>query len=111
MSGPDIIAVLRDRGLTCTVQVEPYLGAGGAGPRYGPAVTVEAFVDETRRKVRNALGEEVLSEATVFARLATTAPEKSRITLPSGRVAYVIASKRRDGGGLPTPDHLEVFLT
>lgn len=111
MSGPDIIAVLKSRGMTSTVQVEPYLGQGGAGPRYGPAVTVDALVDDQRRMVRNALGQEVVSEATVFAALGTTAPERSRITLPSGRVAYVIATKRRDGGGLPVPDHAEIVLT
>lgn len=94
-----------------TVSVEPYLGQGGAGPRYGSAVPVRCFVDEARRKVRNLLGEEVVSEATAYCPLGTTAPEKSRVTLPSERVAYVIATKRRDGGGLATPDHLEVVLT
>lgn len=110
MSGPDIIAILRARGLTSTVTIEPYEGQGGAGPRYGAPVEVEAFVDAKRRKVRNSLGEEVVSESTVYCALGTDAPEKSRVTA-GGRVGYVIASKRHDGAGLPVPDHLEMGLT
>lgn len=94
-----------------SITIEPYLGQGGAGPTYGPAVTVRAFVDESRRRVRDSTGREVTAEATIVCPLATTAPVESRITLPSGRVATVIAAARRDGGGLPTPDHLELATT
>ena len=94
-----------------TVTIEPFLGAGGAGPRYGPSVSVRCFVDEKRRRVRDTLGQEVVSEAAVYCPLATDAPPSSRVTLPSGRTGFVITASRRDGGGLPTPDHLELALT
>jgi hypothetical protein len=48
-------------------------------------------------------------------RLAETCPVGSRVTLDAGapheRQATVITAARHDGGGLPTPDHLEVTLT
>lgn len=92
------------------VTVEPYLGQSAAGPRYGPAVTVRCFVDDTRRLVRDAAGVQVVSESTVYCQLGVTAPPKSRVNV-FGREAFVITAKRRDGGGLPTPDHLELALT
>jgi hypothetical protein len=93
-----------------TMTVEPYLGQSGAAPLYGPAVTVPCFCDDRRRQVRDQFGEQVISEATVYCLLATDAPVGSRITV-NGRTGYVITASRRDGGGLPTPDHLELALT
>ena len=92
------------------VVIEPYLGVGPAGPQYGPAASVRGFVEEKTRLVRSPTGDEVTSSATVYVRLDNTAPAKSRVTLPSGRRTAVIASLRHDGGGLPTPDHLEIQL-
>jgi hypothetical protein len=92
------------------VTIEPYLGQSAAGPRYGPPVTVRCFADDARRLVRNEAGEQVVSESTVFCRLSTTAPPKSRVNV-FGREAFVITAKRRDGGGLAVPDHLELALT
>jgi hypothetical protein len=92
------------------VLVEPYLGTGPSGPQYGPAVTVRAFLEEKTRLVRSPQGDEVISSATFYARLDAVCPAKSRVTLPAGRRTAVIAALRRDGGGLPTPDHLEVQL-
>lgn len=93
------------------VTVEPYLGRGAHGPIYGPPVATPAFVDESRRLVRDATGEQAVSEARVFAPRETVCPTGSRVTLPSGRIAYALAVSVRDGGGLPTPDHLEIALT
>ena len=92
------------------VTIEPYLGQSATGPRYGPPVPVRCFVDESRRLVRNEAGEQVVSESTVFCRLGTTAPPKSRVNV-RGREAFVITAKQRDASGLPTPDHLELALT
>lgn len=93
-----------------TVTIEPYQGAGANGPIYGAPVVVPCFIDDTRRMVRGPSGTEVVSEAAVYCALSTVAPAESRVTA-NGRVATVIIAKRRDGGGLPTPDHLEVMLT
>ncbi|MFD1940535.1 hypothetical protein ACFSKW_54680 [Nonomuraea mangrovi] len=92
-----------------TVEIEPFEGEGPFGPEFGTAVTERAFVDEKRRLVRDAEGAEVVSETTVYMRLAATCPAGSRVTV-NGRTSYVITASRRDGGGLPTPDHLEVAL-
>lgn len=92
-----------------TAVIEPYQGAGPAGPVYGPPVTVKCFCDDQRRLVRNGDGTEVISSATVYCPLDTTAPAESRVTV-NGKTSTVFTTYRRDGGGLPTPDHLEVVL-
>ncbi|MGW4469669.1 hypothetical protein ACWENQ_08350 [Nonomuraea sp. NPDC004354] len=91
------------------VLVEPLIGEGPYGPQFGTATTERAFIDEKRRLVRDAQGAEVVSETTVYMRLDATCPAGSRVTV-NGRTSYVITASRRDGGGLPTPDHLEVAL-
>lgn len=96
------------------VTVEPYAGTSGRGTViYGAAFAVECFVDEKRRLVRNPqTGEEETSATTFYCQLDTAGiTVKSRVTLPSGRVATVLDVARRDGGGLPVPSHLEVILT
>ncbi|MGH3323259.1 MAG: hypothetical protein ACRDOV_02370, partial [Streptomyces sp.] len=80
------------------------------GPVYGAAVPVRCFRDDKRRLVRGLDGSEVVSETTLYMRLVEVCPVGSRVTLDDGRVTTVITSARRDGGGLPTPDHLEVTL-
>lgn len=92
------------------VTVEPFLGNSATGPRYGTPTEVRAFVEEKTRMVRNPAGEEVTSSSTFYARLGTVCPAKSRVTLPTGRKTTVIEAVRQDGGGLDTPDHLEVRL-
>lgn len=94
-----------------TVTVRPHLGQGGAGPIYGPAVSYRCLVESKRRKVRDSLGEEVVSEATVRGQLGPDWGPKSEVTLPDGRIGYVITASPHHGGGLPTPDHLELALT
>lgn len=92
------------------VTVEPFLGNSATGPRYGTPAEVRCFVEEKTRLVRNPAGEEVTSSSTFYALLDTVCPAKSRVTLASGRKTTVIEAVRQDGGGLPTPDHLEVRL-
>jgi hypothetical protein len=92
------------------VSIEPYLGQSAYGPRYGAPVTVPCFLDQQTRMVRATDNTQVTSSSTAYARLDTEAPAQSRVTLPDGRVTSVIAALRRDGGALPTPDHLELQL-
>ncbi|MEU6778554.1 hypothetical protein ABZ912_05075 [Nonomuraea angiospora] len=87
--------------------IEPFEGDGAYGPIYGAAVTVKCLVDDERRLVRDAQGAETVSDTTIFFPPGTRCPEGSRVTV-NGRVTTVIASYARDGGGLPTPDHVEV---
>lgn len=93
-----------------TVTVEALTGEGPFGPTFGDPVEVRCFVDERRQFVRDNEGSEVVSSTTVYMPLNTTCPVGSKVTA-NGRTATVLASSRRDGGGLPTPDHLEVNLT
>ncbi|MFF7485643.1 hypothetical protein ACFZBC_09105 [Streptomyces luteogriseus] len=92
------------------ITVEPYLGESSKGPRYGPGQVVRCFVDEETRAVRSPGGETVTSSSTAFTAPGTRVPPLSRVTLPSGRTTTVIAALNRDGGGLPTPDHVEIQL-
>lgn len=97
-----------------SISVEPYEGSGGYGPTYGDPVTVSCLVEERSRQVRapavNTDGGIVVSSSTAYASLDTVAPAGSRVTLPSGRVTTVIDAYLHDGGGLPTPDHLEIVM-
>ncbi|MFG3438330.1 hypothetical protein ACGF0J_13895 [Nonomuraea sp. NPDC047897] len=90
-----------------TATIEPFQGDGAYGPVFGPAFESRCLVDDERRLVRDAQGAEVVSDTTVFLPPGTTCPEGSRVTV-NGRVTTVITSFARDGGGLPTPDHVEV---
>ncbi|MEU9640944.1 hypothetical protein [Streptomyces sp. NPDC048188] len=92
------------------ITIEPYLGDSSTGALYGPPQQVRAFVDEQTRTVVSAGGEQTTSSSTAYTAPGTTAPPLSRVTLPSGRVTTVIACLPRDGGGLPTPDHVEIQL-
>ncbi|MGW7198455.1 hypothetical protein [Streptomyces chryseus] len=92
------------------VTIEPLIGQGPYGPQYGPPVVSRGFLDAKTRMVRSPGGEEVTSSSTFYTRLDTVAPPGSRATLPDGTPTTVIGALRRDGGGLPTPDHLEVQL-
>jgi hypothetical protein len=92
-----------------TAEVTPYLGEGAYGPIYGEARTVPCFVDDRRRLVRSGSGDEAVSETTVYCRLDEDIPAESRVTV-NGRDTTVISVSRMDGGGLPTPDHLELAL-
>lgn len=101
-----------------TVAIEPYEGQAGDGSQlYGAPVSVACLVEERVRHIRstasqNSTGDEINSTATVYAELehAASAPPVSRVTLPSGRVTYVLEALRRDGGTLPVPSHLELML-
>jgi hypothetical protein len=93
------------------VTVEPYLGHSANGPKFGMPALVRCFLDQQTRMVRSSTGTEVTSTGTAYCPLTTVAPPDSRVTLPDGRQATVIDALRRDGGGLGTPDHLEVQLT
>ncbi|MFC9847792.1 hypothetical protein ACFWFF_01580 [Streptomyces sp. NPDC060223] len=93
------------------VVVEPYEGDSAVGPLYGAPVTVRCFLEQQNRRVRDKEGREVVSSSTFYCRLdEVTAPPESKVTLPDERTTTVIAEVPHNGGGLPTPDHLEVQL-
>lgn len=99
------------------IKVERLTGTGAYGDTFAPAddPLPLGFIDDRRRMVRDSSGSEVVSETTVALPITTPdVPPGSLVTLPAthgGRQATVLAVSRHDGGGQPTPDHLELALT
>ncbi|MER6505896.1 hypothetical protein ABT158_03745 [Nonomuraea sp. NPDC001636] len=91
-----------------TATIEPFRGNGAYGPVYEPPIEDEpCLIDDERRMVRDDEGTEVVSDTTIFFLPGTRCPAGSRITA-NGRQMIAITSFNRDGGRLPTPDHVEV---
>lgn len=97
-----------------TVTVERYAGPGAYGDTYDTPATIAGFVDDGQRLIVGPDGEQITSTARVFFPITTAAiPLDSRVTLPTAfgdRATTVVGVARRDGGGLPLPEHLEVSL-
>lgn len=76
-----------------TVTVETYGGEGAYGPAYAAAVNVRCNIEATRRLVRNAAGDEVVSEATLQVHLdnASSFTPESSVTIAT-RVSIVISA-------------------
>ncbi len=93
-----------------TVTVRPYLGVWNT---YGPAQTVRCFVDERMATAAVNAGVQRVSTLTVIAApsSASVLVAGSRVTLADGRAGYVSAVAVQDGGGLPTPDHVQAAVT
>lgn len=94
--------------LTGTATVEPYAGSGAYGKKYGPGASVRCYTEDKRRVVRDRTGAEVISETTMWCRLAENVPAESRVTV-NGRATTVITVSRFEFDGT-TPNHLEVAL-
>lgn len=94
--------------LVHTVQVEAYEGSGAFGDVYADAADLACFADRTTKVERVAGGHTRIRTATLFARLDEVVPVGSRVTFTDGVTAVVVETLPRDGGGLPTPDHLEI---
>ena len=83
-----------------TVAVETYTGEGAYGPVYASAVTVPCNLDTTRRLVRNANGEESVSECTLYVHPDNAAAfaAQSRLTV-GGRTSTVLAASSQEFRG------------
>lgn len=77
---------------------------------YDTAVSRKCFVQQ-RLASAGPTGTERVAQYTVIYPPATDVPAGSRITLADGRVGYAAAVAHHDGGGLPTPDHVEVAVS
>lgn len=87
--------------------IEPFKGHGAYGPVYDlPIENQPCLIDDERRMVRDDEGTEVVSNTTVFFLPGARCPAGSRITA-YGRQMIAITSFDRNGGRLPTPDHVE----
>jgi len=76
-----------------SITVEAYSGEGGDGSLYDAPVTVPCKVSYTRQLVRDAVGEEVVSEVTAYVHPDDAAPfvTDSRVTI-DGNLTYVITA-------------------
>lgn len=96
------------------VSVRTLTGVGGMGHVFAAPVTLLAYVDDSRRLVRNADAREVVSGSTLYdvdvTRSGVYAPG-SRVQLPSGREATVLMVAVRTAGALGLPEHIEAALT
>lgn len=98
-----------------TTDVARFAGDGPEGDSYDTTQTaVPCFVSEKRALVRAPNGEQVVAETTVYYPKTTAdIPPGSLVTVGApftARTSTVLATSRHDGGGQPTPDHLEVAL-
>lgn len=95
-----------------SVTVRPYQGSGPYGDVFGDPVGHRAFVEDRRRLVVSASGEEVISETTVYTGPDVAVPPGSRVTVwastPYERTARVITASRYEHPG--SWSHLEIAL-
>lgn len=95
-----------------TVLVEAFLGTGAGGKNtFAAPVDSDCYLEDGRKLVRAANGDQVVSETTLYTDLceADKYVPHSKVTLPT-RTAMVIIAKQRVIGD-PEVDHLEVALT
>ena len=92
--------------------VETFAGTGSYGDTYAAPVVVKGFLDDGVVLVRTGTSEQLEQKSIFYAALADADKfvPQSRITV-NGRIAWVSAVRRRDGGSLGLPDHIEVDLT
>lgn len=93
--------------------VEPYLGSGPTGPRYGAPVTLSGLLDDGLMQTPESGGVQLVSKTTFYTALsnADVVPVNSRLTC-NGRSMVVTEVRRRDGGWLlGVASHLEVDCT
>ena len=104
--------------LVHTVDVQTLTGSGAYGDVFAATVTVPAWIEEKRRLVRNTLGDQVVSEATIRTAVAhadlfspgslvTLHTELSNVALRSSRV---ISEAFHTDGGAGAWQHLEVTV-
>lgn len=93
------------------VTIEPFAGDGPRGEVYGPAVEgVRALAVPKVTSIRTADGKTTVSSTTVVLLPGQECPVRSRLTLPGGRKVIAMQVIDADGGGNPTPDHVEVVV-
>jgi hypothetical protein len=95
-----------------TASAEPFLFTNSLGvDLFGPAVTVPGFNDTTRRQVRSADGQIVISAGSFYTypANASSMPIDARVTI-DGSVTRVMTSTLNTSGALDLPDHLDVTL-
>lgn len=94
---------LDGNGQPIPLSVEPYLGVGAIGPKFGAPIDHAGLIQLPQEKlVRTAQGDEAVSSALVYAPLdvAGDFPLGSRVTLADGRRAAVLTIGKPDVYGM-----------
>lgn len=87
--------------LTHSVELAPYLGDGFSGPQFGVPITRDdVMVEDVRRLVRGADGNERTSETTLYVPLPAEIDEHTRVVV-DGRSRTVARVAKLDVFGLP----------
>lgn len=92
-----------------TVPVQTFQGAGPTGDTYAASVDCHGFLDDGVVRVQGPTGEQLVQKSIWYGPLSD-APLfvlESRLVI-NGRSCQVTALRRRDGGTLGLPDHIEV---
>jgi hypothetical protein len=92
-----------------TVPVQTFQGAGPTGDTYAEPVDRQGFLDDGVVRVQTPTGEQLVQKSIWYGPL-TDAPFfilESRLVV-NDRPCQVTAIRRRDGGALGLPDHIEV---
>jgi hypothetical protein len=94
-----------------TASVETFTGTGAYGDTYAAAASVACFLDDGLVLVRTGTTQQLEQKSNLYAALSDAAKlvPDSRVTV-NGRAAIVSAARRRDGGSLGLPDHVECDL-
>ena len=95
-----------------TATVETFTGTGAGGYTYAAPRDVKGFLDDGIIRVQSSAGEQLEQKSIFYAALSDAAVfvDESRVTV-NGRACQVTGVRRRDGGSLGLPDHVEVDLT
>ena len=94
-----------------SVQVQPYRGAGAYGPLYGSTQRVRCLQIDEVKLIRDAQsGDQVASSAQLYCPRGTVVPAQSRVTLAGGSVRTAMRAATFDGGTLPLPSTVVVYL-
>ncbi len=98
---------------TIPITVFRKIGDTASGSKFAAAdASLKGRVRNERKLVRNADGAEVVSEAGVSLPLNTpTIPVDTKVTLPDGRTAFVLAEARHDSGLSFMPNYYSIDLT
>lgn len=95
-----------------TAQVSTFQGSGPSGDAYADAVTVKGFLDDGVQQIAApGGGSQIVQQSKFYARLSDADLFTPRTMLAvNGRACVVREVRRRDGGSLGLPSHVEVEL-
>lgn len=96
------------------IVIARWSGSGAIESWSDPSPAVLGFVHDGTKLVVGPGGKEITSSAQIALPIGTPyVPVNSKVTLPAqfgGRTSKVITTSVGDGGGQPTPDHIEIAL-